>query len=174
MTTGGEMQRLWAPWRHAYIASQGGRPRGCIFCVAKRARDDRQVQVLHRGRTAFALLNRYPYTPGHLMVTPYRHVKRVSELTAEEAAELLLTIGRMETILTQAFHFHAFNMGANVGRPAGAGIPGHLHLHLVPRWMGDTNFMPVVSRTRVISDSLEAVYDRLKPLMPSNARAVLG
>lgn len=171
MTRGGEIQHLWAPWRQAYIASHGERPRGCIFCIAKRARDDRQPQVLYRGRTVFVLLNRYPYTPGHLMVAPYRHIRRLSQLTAAEAAEALLTMGRMESVLVRTFHSDAFNAGANVGRPAGAGIPGHLHFHLVPRWSGDTNFMSVVSRTRVMSDSLDAVYSRLKPLMPANHRA---
>ncbi len=165
-----EIRRLWAPWRHAYIASQGGRPRGCIFCAAKRARNDRAVQVLFRGRTVFALLNRYPYVPGHLLIAPYRHVRRLSQLTAEEAAELLLAAARMEQTLTRAMRPHGFNVGANLGRPSGAGIPGHLHLHLVPRWTGDTNFMPVIGRTRVISDSLDALYDVLKPLMPRHTR----
>ena len=156
------VQRIWAPWRHTYIASASRRRRlACIFCSAKRAKNDRAAYVLYRGSSVFALLNCYPYTPGHLMVSPYRHVKRISEFTPQEAAELLLVTGRMEQALARAFHPSGFNVGANLGRPAGAGIPGHVHLHLVPRWVGDANFMTTFHNVRVLSQSLRDTYDRL-------------
>lgn len=151
--------RLWAPWRNAFISQP--RPRGCIFCLAKRSRNNRNVFVLARGRRTFVLLNRYPYTPGHLMVAAYRHVGEITRLTPEETSELIQTASRMTALLTQVFRSQAFNIGMNVGRAAGAGIPGHLHLHVVPRWSGDMNFMPVIGNAKVLSDSLDATYTRL-------------
>lgn len=153
--------RLWAPWRSAYIAqARRGRQR-CVFCDAKRSRDDRQVHVLARGRHSFVLLNRYPYQTGHLMIAVYRHVGDLSQLTRQESSELLRVAAQMTQRLTQALHPDGFNIGINLGRSAGAGIPGHLHLHVVPRWIGDTNFMAVTSETKVLSESLDAMYERL-------------
>ena len=155
----GETGRLWAPWRHAFISQP--RPRGCIFCLAKRSRDDRKVLVIARGRRTFVLLNRYPYNPGHLMIAAYRHVGAFTRLTHHETAELIETARHMTELLTQVLHSQGFNIGMNVGRAAGAGIPRHLHLHVVPRWNGDMNFMPVTGNAKVLSDSLEAMHARL-------------
>ena len=154
-------QRLWAPWRAPYITHTSRQPKGCIFCRAKRARDDRAVHVVARGRRVFCLLNLYPYNNGHLMVSPYRHIGSLHRLTAPEMQEMLGMAARMTAALTYLFHPDGFNLGINVGRIAGAGIPGHMHLHVVPRWQADTNFMSVVSNTKVISQSLEALYDGL-------------
>ena len=148
--------RLWAPWRSAFLSrKRGGR---CIFCAAKRSNADREHHVVARGAQAFALLNLYPYTNGHLMVAPSRHVGDLEALTAQEWADMFRLAKRLITRLRTTLHPHGFNVGLNLGRVAGAGIPGHLHLHVVPRWRGDTNFMPVVSGTRVISQSLDHLY----------------
>lgn len=161
-TFGFPSEFIWAPWRGAYL-SQPPR-RGCIFCRAKRSRDDRKAHVIYRGRYLFCLLNRYPYNVGHLMVVVNRHVGTLTQLTDPEASELMRATRRMVQWLTKALRPHGFNLGVNLGRAAGAGIPGHLHLHVVPRWVGDTNVMPVVSGTKVLSGSLDALYERLRQL----------
>jgi ATP adenylyltransferase len=153
------LERLWAPWRHAYVAKP--LRRGCIFCRAVRGNDDRAWLVVHRGRAVFCLLNRYPYNAGHLMVALRRHVSTLSALSAGESRELLHVAALMERRLMKLLRPDGFNVGINVGRVAGAGIPGHLHLHLVPRWSGDTNFMPVTGRVKVIVQSLDELYDSL-------------
>ena len=151
----GDFDRLWAPWRQALFATR--RPRGCIFCAAKRSREDRRTHVIARGATVFALLNRYPYNNGHLMIAPYRHVSTLEALTSDEWSgmfRLSLTLLRR---LRKHLHPQGFNVGMNLGRVAGAGIPGHIHLHIVPRWRGDTNFMPLFAHTRVLPQSLDAL-----------------
>jgi len=137
-----------------------------VFCQAKRSRDDRKAHVLYRSQRIFVLLNRYPYNNGHLMVAVYRHVGTLSQLDRHEASELMQVTVQMVQLLTRALRPHGFNVGLNLGRAAGAGIPGHLHVHLVPRWVGDTNFIPVIGGTKVLSESLDALYERLKRLMP--------
>ena len=156
------IERLWAPWRGTYVSriAHASRPR-CIFCLAKRSRHDRKHHVVRRGRYVFCLLNRYPYSNGHLMIAPYRHIGSFSNLQAHEALELWQMAALMERHLTALLHPHGFNMGVNVGRAAGAGIPGHMHFHVVPRWVGDTNFMPTVSGTKIISQSLAVLYEQL-------------
>ncbi len=151
-----EPDRLWAPWRHTYLAKPPAK--GCIFCAAKQAREARRHYLVSRGRRVFVMLNRYPYSNGHLMVAPYRHVGDLAKLTLAEHGELLETAARMATLLKRRLRPTGFNLGINVGRVAGAGIPGHLHLHVVPRWLGDVNFMPVLGQTRVIAQSLDAVF----------------
>lgn len=153
------LERLWAPWRRAYLAQR--QPPRCIFCASARSRADARNHVVHRGRHAFALLNRYPYNNGHLMVSPYRHVRRLADLTSSELLELMRLTSQMTDTLTDLLRPDGFNIGINLGRAAGAGIPGHLHLHVVPRWLGDTNFMPTLSQTKVISDSLDELYRQL-------------
>jgi len=162
--------RLWAPWRSAYLIRASRRSSPCIFCLAKRSRHDRKALVIYRGRTVFGLLNRYPYNNGHLMVTVYRHLNDLSRLTQEETTELMAVMALLIRRLTRLLHPDGFNIGLNLGRAAGAGIPGHLHWHLVPRWHEDTNFMPVTARTKVISESLEALYDRLHASMAGTSR----
>lgn len=158
--------RLWAPWRLAYLrsarADKPDTPGGCLFCRTGRSRRDAQNHVLVRGRLSFSLLNRYPYNNGHLMIAPYRHVGRLDRLRPEEWAELGQMLQEMLRRAERVFSPDGFNVGLNLGRVAGAGVPGHLHLHAVPRWSGDTNFMPVLAGTKVISQSLDDAYRRLK------------
>ena len=154
-----DLQRLWAPWRHTFL-TQRKAPR-CIFCAAKRAADPRRHYVVAHDAHAFALLNLYPYNNGHLMVAPARHVGELESLTAGEWADMRRLTQRLMRRLRAALHPHGFNVGMNVGRVAGAGIPGHLHLHIVPRWRGDTNFMPIIGQTKVMSQSLDELYAAL-------------
>ena len=159
------MERLWAVWRAEYVKVAAREDVECIFCELPKRGEDRESLILTRGERAFVLLNRFPYNPGHLMVAPYRHVPSLEDLTPEEALELWeLTVKSMRA-LRKAFSPHGFNVGVNVGRVAGAGFEGHVHVHVVPRWNGDTNFMPVVANTKVISESLERVYEELKAAM---------
>lgn len=150
---------LWAPWRIEYI--RGPKGQGCVFCEAQQGGDDRENLVLLRGARSFAILNRYPYTAGHLMVVPIRHVAGPEDLTPEEAAELWQQMVRAKAALQEVFHPDGFNVGFNLGHAAGAGVKDHLHLHVVPRWTGDTNFMPVLGAVRVISEHLTEIFDSL-------------
>jgi ATP adenylyltransferase len=156
-----DLARLWAPWRSRYLAV-GTRRGRCIFCAARRSRQDRRHHVIARSREAFVLLNRYPYANGHLLVAPYRHVGTFEALTLSEWQDAYRLLQRMVARVRARLRPHGFNLGLNLGRSAGAGIPGHLHFHLVPRWHGDVNFMPVVSRTKVISQSLDELYTLLR------------
>lgn len=140
---------------------RGPRGEGCVFCRALAAGDDRGNLVLHRGEAVFTMLNRFPYTSGHLMVLPVRHVGGIEDLTAAEAAELWASMVRCKEALDDLMAPQGYNAGFNLGPAAGAGVADHLHLHLVPRWAGDTNFMPVLGETRVVSQHLLEVYDAL-------------
>lgn len=153
------MQQLWAPWRISYIVND--KEGGCIFCKGCAAGDDRSRLVLHRGELTIVMLNKYPYNNGHLMVAPRRHVGAIEQLTQDEAGDLIATIQRCCVLLKKVLSPEGFNIGANLGKVAGAGIEDHLHFHIVPRWGGDTNFMPVLADTRVIPEHLEQTYDRL-------------
>jgi len=137
-------------------------PSGCLFCRVRRSRDDRAHLVLARGPRALLMLNRFPYNPAHLMVAVARHAARFESLTAEEGADLLALIARAERALGAEYRPHGINYGANAGRVAGAGFPGHLHVHLVPRWGGDTNFMTVTAGVRVLPESLSQTWSRLR------------
>ena len=154
------MERLWSPWRFAYV-SGGGEPRGCVFCDVVSSPDVESL-LLFRGTTAFVILNLYPYNNGHLMVVPNRHVATLADSRREELSELMSLTRRAEIALTEAYHPQGLNVGMNLGRPAGAGIADHLHVHVVPRWTGDTNFMSVVGETRVLPEELPATADRLR------------
>ena len=153
------MARLWAPWRSRFVYQRGAP--GCVFCRAVKSRDDKKHHVFRRSRHAFAILNLYPYINGHVMVAPRRHVADVSRCSDDELLDLWHLVGDVRQQLQRVRKPHGFNLGANIGRAAGAGIPGHMHVHLVPRWRGDTNFMTSVSGVRVISDSLDDLYRRL-------------
>jgi ATP adenylyltransferase len=153
------LARLWAPWRSAFVTHAP--LRRCIFCAAKRPGADRRHHVVARRSRAFALLNRYPYNNGHLLLAPYRHVGQVEALRGEEWGQVLDLAQQLIRRLRRTLHPDGFNIGANLGRVGGAGIPGHLHLHIVPRWQGDTNFMPILGGAKVISQSLDALYDEL-------------
>jgi len=156
------MERLWAPWRLQYVKSAATTDDdGCVFC-AKLGADDREALVLHRGTRCFAMLNLYPYTNGHLMVAPLRHLATPGELDAEERAELWELLDHSLGVLDRTLRPHGSNVGVNLGRAAGAGVEGHLHLHVVPRWNGDVNFMPVLADVRVMAQHLDDTWQLLR------------
>jgi len=156
------MQRLWAPWRLEYIV--GEKIDGCIFCVFPKQDDDKKNHILARGKHAFVIMNAFPYSNGHLMIVPYRHTSDLAELADEETLEMMQLVQKSIQVLKEAFAPDAFNVGVNQGTAAGAGIADHIHMHIVPRWNGDTNFMPVFADVKVIPEALEKTYDKLKPI----------
>ena len=160
------MKTLWAPWRAEYIRSaisqhSTGR-RSCLFCNLLKTKDDAKHLILYRGRCAFVVMNRFPYNNGHLMVAPNRHTADIESLSAAEGAELFKLMQKSLAVLRRGLRPQGFNVGANLGRVAGAGVAGHLHVHIVPRWQGDVNFMPLLAETKVISEHLSETYDRLR------------
>jgi ATP adenylyltransferase len=160
------VDRLWTPWRMEYVQSaKGESDDGCLFCDRPAAGDDEAAYILARTEKAFAMLNAYPYNPGHLMVAPFRHVGELEDVTGDELAETTELLQRSIRALKEISAPEGFNLGMNLGRVAGAGVPGHLHWHLVPRWNGDTNFMAVVGETRVLPELLAQTYAKLKPLV---------
>lgn len=155
------MDHLWTPWRSKYI--QG--PRGninCIFCTAADGKEDDKTLVVHRGEHCFVLLNRYPYTAGHAMVAPYVHVSRLTQADDAVTAEMMRLARRLERIVDQLYHPNGMNLGLNLGEAAGAGIEQHIHLHVLPRWIGDANFMTTVAQTRVLPELLEDTYTKFR------------
>jgi ATP adenylyltransferase len=161
------MERLWSPWRMQYLSAEGfGVDSGggsCIFCAHLASEDDDAAHILHRGAFSFVLLNAFPYNTGHLMIAPVRHIGALEELEPVERQELMDLTTRAVEVIKQAMAAQGFNVGMNLGEVAGAGIPGHLHIHVVPRWGGDTNFMPVVGETKVLPEMLADTYSKLKP-----------
>jgi ATP adenylyltransferase len=155
------MDYLWTPWRYQYITGQG-KPDRCIFCAAGESTDDRGYLVVHRGTHAYVILNRYPYTSGHVMVVPYLHVATMLDLPDDALAEMMRLARDSERHLRKVYRPQGLNFGMNLGESAGAGIAGHLHLHALPRWTGDTNFMTVVGETRVLPEDLEITWERLR------------
>lgn len=153
------MKRLWAPWRIEYILSP--KPDYCIFCEYPKRRDD-EAYILYRGERVFTLMNIYPYNTGHVMVAPYTHVSSLEELSKEESCELMEVTRLMVRVLKEALSPDGFNLGLNIGRVAGAGIEDHVHMHIVPRWAGDTNFMPVISNVKVIPESIRGTYSKIR------------
>jgi len=165
------MEKLFSPWRLRYITSGRREGAGCIFCSVVRARSDRANLILARGRGSFVILNKYPYSNGHLMVVTNSHIANLKDAPADVLAEMMQLAVRCEVALRQIYRPGGINLGINLGRSAGAGIEGHLHLHLVPRWDGDTNFMTVIHGTRVIPEALAVTYRRLRPLFRGDAPA---
>ncbi len=157
------MDRIWAPWRTAYIGKDHGS--GCIFCEKLESDKDLENYVLYRGDKTFVMMNLYPYNNGHLLIAPKRHVGDLTDLEKDEILELGLVTQRMVRLLRAAFNPEGFNAGVNLGKIAGAGVPGHFHIHVVPRWGGDTNFMPVIGDVRVISEGLDLTYRKLAEAM---------
>jgi len=157
----GKMEILWAPWRMEYILSDKRR-KNCIFCPMEGTSPKKRL-VLFQTPLTLIMLNRFPYSYAHLMVAPVRHVDEIQKLKKQEMADILFYLGRSIDILNEAFHPDGFNVGMNLGRVAGAGIPHHLHFHIVPRWRGDTNFMPAVAEVRMIPEHLNETYRRLLP-----------
>lgn len=160
-----QLQRLWTPWRQAYVTNPDASSEGCPFCrLPDRGPDhDEESLIVHRGPTVFVILNAYPYNPGHLMVVPYRHTDDYALLSTDEIRELAELSQRAVRVLRRTAGAHAFNIGLNIGGIAGAGIADHVHQHVVPRWGGDTNFMPVIGQTRVLPELLAETYARIAP-----------
>ncbi|MBC7341567.1 MAG: HIT domain-containing protein [Clostridia bacterium] len=155
------MERLWAPWRSQYVESAGDST-DCFLCTEPQSSSDMEALILWRSLRTFVILNRFPYNSGHLLIAPYRHVKDFEQLTNEELLDLGQQVQRMVVVLKEVLKPQAFNIGLNLGAPAGAGLPGHLHVHIVPRWQGDTNFMPVTADTKVISEGLLDTWSKLR------------
>src|SRR3979490_3223969 len=156
------MDYLWTPWRYQYMkeAASGVQP-NCIFCDAAARTDDSETLVVHRGAKAFIILNRYPYTSGHVMIVPYVHTADFGRLDSETSIEIMQLAQRMQSALDATYHPEGYNLGMNLGRSAGAGIADHLHMHLLPRWTGDTNFMTSVGETRLEPEDLATTYSKL-------------
>jgi ATP adenylyltransferase len=154
--------RIWAPWRLAYVTDASkDSEEACIFCAKPDEGDDRASLIVHRGERCFVMLNLFPYTNGHLMVAPFEHISTLPELDGETVAEMMALAQRAMTALEETYSPHGYNVGFNQGRVAGAGVEHHIHMHVVPRWGGDTNFMPVLGDTRVMPQSLEDSYEAL-------------
>jgi ATP adenylyltransferase len=153
------MDRLWSPWRYRYVSKMGVKE--CIFCTKTALNDDKNSYILHRAQHNFVLLNLYPYTSGHLMIAPYAHVATLSESAPSALEEMMLLAQRAETALGKVYNPSGFNVGLNIGESAGAGIAGHIHMHVLPRWPGDANFMTTIGETRVIPEDLDTTYARL-------------
>ena len=156
------MKILYAPWRITYIKWFSKKERECFLCEVSRDEDDARNLVVHRGQSCFVILNRYPYNNGHLMIAPYRHVRRITDLGDDELLEMIKLLKLSIAALESEYKPDGFNVGLNIGKAAGAGLEEHIHLHIVPRWVGDTNFMPVLANTKVIPESLEESWRRLR------------
>ena len=163
------MERLWTPWRLAYV-SGGAKSEGCVFCDAQRDEEATPL-IVFRGVTSFVILNLFPYNNGHLMIVPHRHIGSLSGATHDELVEMIELTRYAETALAEAYQPHGMNVGINLGKAAGAGILEHLHIHVVPRWNGDTNFMTIVGQTRVLPEELFQTADRLRPVFERLADA---
>lgn len=157
------MKRIWAPWRMEYILNS--REPGCFMCDIFQGDEDRDNLILRRGRTCAIVMNRFPYTNGHLMAAPYRHIDSIEKMNADEMAEMMHLTAAACAALREVVKPHGFNIGVNIGAVAGAGLKDHVHMHVVPRWEGDTNFMPVLAETKIIPQPLHELWDLLKPLL---------
>lgn len=155
------MEQLWAPWRMEYIKNP--HPEECIFCIGDDLAQDEEKFILLREKLAFIIMNKYPYANGHLMVAPYRHIGEFKELNEGETLELFKLIKYSVEVLKKILKPQGINIGMNLGRAAGAGVVDHLHIHIVPRWVGDVNFMPILSETKLICEHLKTTYENLKP-----------
>lgn len=156
------MDYIFTPWCYAYVTGTG-KATSCIFCDALASKVDRDAWIVYRGRYSFIILNTYPYTSGHIMIVPYEHVDELQKLSPEAAHEIIDLSCKMERVLREVYHPEGVNLGMNIGKAAGAGVAGHIHMHVLPRWTADSNFMTVVGETRILPESLEITYDRLLP-----------
>ncbi len=155
------MDYLWTPWRYAYVANTE-KTTGCVFCDAPQESDDAKVRIVHRGAHCFVILNTYPYTPGHVMIVPYVHLDELRKLPAEAANEMMALSQKMEAVLRELYHPDGVNLGMNIGKAAGAGIAGHIHMHGLPRWVADANFVSVIGETRVLPETLEVTWGKIR------------
>ena len=162
------MEFLWSPWRYVYIASAGTPTSDCVFCIGEDQTKDSERLVLYRGLYNFVILNMFPYTSGHLMIAPYAHIASIEEASADQTTEMMELAKRAITALKNEYRPEGFNVGMNLGLVAGAGVRDHYHLHIVPRWAGDANFMTVVGETRVLPEALHTTYERLKKAFELN------
>jgi ATP adenylyltransferase len=164
------MDKIWAPWRMEYIGGERDQKgSACFLCIDKE--NDGNALVLARMTNAFVVMNRYPYSNGHVMVVPNRHVGRIEDLTDEELLDMMTLVRRLSSVLKEELNSEGLNVGINMGKAAGAGLEEHIHIHVVPRWFGDTNFMPVLGETKVISEHLYATYEKLKRKLSDVLRA---
>jgi ATP adenylyltransferase len=154
------MDYLWTPWRYHFV-SQASKETGCIFCQAAQLGDDARALIVHRGQKNFVILNLYPYTTGHSMIVPYAHVGDLAGCDSETLAEMMTLARRLQMALGSLYHPQGFNVGMNLGRAAGAGVADHLHLHVLPRWTGDTNFMTTIAETRLEPEVVSVTYEKL-------------
>jgi len=164
------MERLWAPWRMEYIENIGKEENACIFCAKSEENSDEKNLVLYRGKSVFILLNTFPYTNGHLLVAPYRHTADITELNQDESCELIELASLGVKLLKAIMQPDGFNIGINLGRSAGAGIADHLHLHIVPRWHGDTNFMSVCGDVKIIPEALSETLKKLQKVLETEKK----
>jgi ATP adenylyltransferase len=155
------MDYLWTPWRYAYV-STAEKTSGCIFCDLPKLGDDAKALIVHRGQYCFVILNAFPYTPGHVMIVPFAHLDELRKLPLEAAHEMMDLSQKMESVLRSLYNPNGLNLGMNIGKAAGAGVAGHIHMHALPRWVADANFLSVVGETRILPESLEMTYARIK------------
>jgi ATP adenylyltransferase len=160
------MDYLWTPWRFQYVSAASSPEQDCIFCYAARERRDQELLVLHRAKYCLVILNRFPYSAGHLMVAPFRHIALLEEASAEELQEIMQLSAQCQKALRETYHPEGFNLGMNLGRCAGAGVVGHIHLHLLPRWSGDSNFMTVIGETRLLPEALDETFLKMARYFP--------
>lgn len=154
------MDYLWTPWRYAYITGVD-KPKGCIFCELAKE-DDAKARIVHRGPNCFVILNTYPYTPGHVMIVPYAHLDELQKLPPQAAHEMMELSQKMENALRTLYKPDGINLGMNIGAAAGAGVAGHVHMHVLPRWVADANFVSVIGETRVLPETLETTWERIR------------
>ena len=154
------MDLLWTPWRYAFVSTAHQNP-GCVFCELQRETDE-QAGIVHRGQHCFIVVNAFPYTSGHVMVVPYEHIDQLHKLSAPAAQEMMALSQRTESILRDLYHPDGLNLGMNIGKAAGAGIAGHIHMHVLPRWVADANFMTVIGETRVLPETPDVTWKRLR------------
>jgi ATP adenylyltransferase len=155
------MDYLWTPWRYAYV-STADKVEGCLFCHTRAANNDRKAMILHRGEFCLVMLNAFPYSSGHVLIAPYAHVDQLDKLEPAACAEMMILMQRMESVFRQVYQPDGINFGMNLGRAAGAGIAGHIHMHGLPRWFGDTSFITSVAETRVVPEALETTWEKLR------------
>jgi ATP adenylyltransferase len=155
------MDYLWTPWRYAYVTGGTNDATSCIFCSAPKE-SDREAHIVHRGTHCYVILNTYPYTNGHVMIVPYAHLDELQKLPVDAASEMMALSQRMESVLRSLYRPDGINLGMNIGKAAGAGVAGHIHMHVLPRWVADANFVSVIGETRVLPEALEVTWERLR------------
>jgi ATP adenylyltransferase len=163
------MDYLWTPWRYAYVTGADQKP-GCIFCNAPKE-TDQQAHIVHRGTHCYVILNTYPYTNGHVMVVPYAHLDELQKLPTDAAQEMMALTQKMESVLRKLYVPDGINLGMNIGKAAGAGVAGHIHMHILPRWIADANFVSVIGETRVLPESLDVTWERIRDAFSKNAES---